>query len=87
MDIPGKVKWQSRRGMREIDLMLLPFVEHDLPNMDEAVLHDYEDLLEATDLQLVRWFNGSEEPDSEVRKRIVKIIVDCHSKRIGREGV
>lgn len=87
MEIPGKIKWQSRRGMREIDLMLLPFVEHDLPNMDEQTLKDYEDLLEASDLELVRWFDGSTVPQTEARRRIVKIIINCHSKRIGREGV
>ena len=87
MEISGKVKWQSRRGMREIDLMLLPFVEHDLPNMTEDVLKDYEDLLEASDLELVRWFNGTCEADTERRRNMVKIIKDCHATRIGREGV
>lgn len=87
MEVSGKVKWQSRRGMREIDLMLLPFVEHDLPNMTEDVLKDYEDLLEASDLELVRWFNGTCEADTERRRKIVKIIKDCHATRIGREGV
>lgn len=87
MEISGKIKWQSRRGMREIDLMLLPFVEHDLPNMDEQTLKDYEDLLEASDLELVRWFNGSCQADSERRRHMVQIIIDCHKKRIGQEGV
>ena len=35
IEVSGKVKWQSRRGMRELDLMLLPFVDIDLPNVDE----------------------------------------------------
>ena len=86
MEIPGKIKWQSRRGMREIDLMLLPFVEQDLPHMDESVLEDYAQLLEASDLQLVRWFDGTQEPDTEARRRVVKLIRQCHAKRLGREG-
>ena len=53
IEVSGKVKWQSRRGMRELDLMLLPFVEHDLQNCDEKFLADYVDLLEASDLELV----------------------------------
>ena len=87
MEVSGRIKWQSRRGMREIDLMLLPFVEHDLPNMDEETLKDYEDLPEASDLELVRWFNGTCEANSPKRRRMVQIIVECHKKRIGREGV
>ncbi len=87
VEVSGRVKWQSRRGMRELDLMLLPFVNEDLGNMDEQILSDYEDLLLATDLELVRWFNGTAAPDSERRVRMIKLIKDCHAKRMGREGV
>ena len=87
IEVSGRVKWQSRRGMRELDLMLLPFVEEDLKQMDEAFLKDYMDLLEASDLELVRWFNGTAEPDSPSRKRVVGYIKECHAKRLGNEGV
>lgn len=87
IEVSGRVKWQSRRGMRELDLMLLPFVEIDLPNCDSQMLKDYEDLLLATDLQLVRWFNGTEVPDSQSRIKMVEFIKSCHQKRIGCEGV
>ncbi|MGN1281209.1 MAG: succinate dehydrogenase assembly factor 2 [Succinivibrio sp.] len=87
VEVSGKIKWQSRRGMRELDLMLLPFVEIDLPLCDEAMLKDYSDLLEASDLELVRWFNGTQEPDTQSRKRTVEFIKECHAKRMGREGV
>ncbi|MGN0909093.1 MAG: succinate dehydrogenase assembly factor 2 [Succinivibrio sp.] len=83
MEIPGSIKWHSRRGMREIDLMLLPFVEQDLPQMDEDALKEYADLLEATDLQLVRWLDGSEQADTAQRRHIIGVIRDCHAKRIG----
>lgn len=83
----GRIKWQSRRGMRELDLMLLPFVEHDLPNMDPSVIDDYMDLLNATDLELFRWLHGTAEPDSERRNKMVATIVACHETRKGREGV
>ena len=83
----GKIKWQSRRGMRELDLMLLPFVEHDLPNMDEAAVDAYIDLFKATDLELFRWLHGSAEPDSKSRKDMIATIIKCHEGRKGREGV
>ena len=88
MKIPeGKIKWASRRGMRELDLMLLPFVEHDLKDLSEQEVEDYMDLLQASDLQLVRWFNGVETPDSQRRCNMVRLIVSKHSNRIGKEGV
>lgn len=83
----GKIKWQSRRGMRELDLMLLPFVEHDLPNLGSEVLDAYMDLLEASDLDLFRWLHGTAEPDSEARKKIVALIIKLHEGRKGIEGV
>jgi antitoxin CptB len=85
MEIPGSIKWHSRRGMREIDLMLLPFVEKDLPNMDERILAEYKDLLDATDLQLVRWLDGSEQADTESRRHIIGVIRECHARRVGLE--
>lgn len=83
----GKIKWQSRRGMRELDLMLLPFVEHDLPSMDEATVAAYMDLLQASDLLLFRWLHDLAEPDSDSRKKMVALIQKCHATRRGREGV
>jgi antitoxin CptB len=87
IEVSGKVKWQSRRGMRELDLMLLPFVETDLQNCDEAFLNDYIDLLEANDLQLVRWFDGSELADTPSRRKVIEFIKKCHASRMGKEGV
>ena len=87
IEVSGKVKWQSRRGMRELDLMLLPFVEQDLQNCDEKFLADYVDLLEASDLELVRWFNGTEMADTQSRRDVIDYIKKCHATRMGKEGV
>ena len=39
VEVSGKVKWQSRRGMRELDLMLLPFTSVvSLPNSPALAL-------------------------------------------------
>ena len=87
VEVSGKVKWQSRRGMRELDLMLLPFVDIDLPKCDEQMLNDYVDLLEASDLELVRWFNGTEEANTESRRKVIEFIKKCHATRMSKEGV
>lgn len=87
VEVSGKVKWQSRRGMRELDLMLLPFVDIDLPKCDEQMLNDYVDLLEASDLELVRWFNGTEEANTESRRKVIEFIKKCHATLMGKEGV
>lgn len=83
----GKLKWQSRRGMRELDLMLLPFVDIDLPKMDQSVIEDYIDLLEASDLELMRWLHKTAEPNTPRRQKMIDTIIACHATRAGREGV
>lgn len=83
----GKIKWQSRRGMRELDLMLLPFVDIDLPKMDAKYVDMYMDLLKASDLELFRWLHGIAKPDTKERQEMIDIIIKCHSTRVGVEGV
>lgn len=83
----GRIKWQSRRGMRELDLMLLPFVEHDLPHCDDKTIAAYIDLLSATDLELFRWLHGTAEPDTPQRRDVIAYIIKCHEGRRGVEDV
>lgn len=83
----GKIKWQSRRGMRELDLMLLPFVEHDLPNMDPIYIQKYMDLLQASDLELFRWLHQTQKADTQDRQMMVDLIIQKHATRRGTEGV
>ncbi|MCR5084448.1 MAG: succinate dehydrogenase assembly factor 2 [Succinivibrionaceae bacterium] len=83
----GKIKWQSRRGMRELDLMLLPFVEHDLPGMPDPEIEAYLDLLGASDLELFRWLHGTADPGTDSRRHMVEVIRACHATRMGKEGV
>lgn len=83
----GKIKWKSRRGMRELDLMLLPFVEHDLPNMDVKYVDIYMSLLDKSDLELFRSFHRISKLNEDDLNEMVEIIIKCHSTRAGREGV
>lgn len=80
MEIPGSIRWQSRRGMKELDLMLEPFVTEDLPELDEKVLADYAELLKCSDLQLLHFFNGVEQAPTPQLRGIVDLIKSCHQK-------
>lgn len=44
-----------RRGFREIDLILGPFADRRLPDLDEAGLDAFERLLEAPDQDVYDW--------------------------------
>lgn len=47
-----------RRGFREIDLILGPFADRKLTELDEAGLDAFERLLDANDQDVYEWITG-----------------------------
>jgi antitoxin CptB len=45
----AKLKWRCRRGMRELDALLLTFVEHAAKSLSTAELARFEEILELPD--------------------------------------
>ena len=71
-----RLYWHSRRGMLELDVLLVPFLEEvysDLPADDQA---RYRQLLECEDQDMFGWFMQRGEPDDPDLKRIVRMILD-----------
>ncbi len=54
--------WRSRRGLRELDLLLLPFVEDVYPSLDPEKKAIYLRLLDNEDPELLVWFTGRGSP-------------------------
>ena len=52
----NRLKWASRRGMLELDLILQPFVEDHYDALAEDDKLRFEVLLEMEDQQLFGWF-------------------------------
>ncbi len=68
--------WHSRRGMLELDLLLVPFAEGKLKVIDESKQLLYELLLKEEDQDLFTWLIEKEvAPKAELRE-IVEIILD-----------
>ncbi len=71
----NRLYWHSRRGMLELDLILLPFLEQcyeDLSNEDQAI---YKTLLAAEDQDLFQWFLGRGKPDDPQLVPMVDMII------------
>ena len=75
MDI-NRLSWASRRGMLELDLMLLPFLEKIYPTLDEEDQRRYWRLLECEDQDLWGWLLKRKEPDDPELQKIIQIIRD-----------
>lgn len=50
-----RLYWACRRGMLELDLMLLPFLEHQFISLPLTEQQTFEALLHHTDPELYQW--------------------------------
>jgi antitoxin CptB len=69
-----KLLWHSRRGMWELDILLLPFAEKQLPTLDTEDQLLYEKLLEEEDQDLFACLvERVQHPDQRLQTIISKI--------------
>jgi len=71
-----RLHWHSRRGMWELDLLLVPFLEQRYDNLDEADRAVFRDLIDEEDQDLFTWLMRREWPEDPDRRRIVQLIID-----------
>ncbi len=66
-----RLYWQCRRGMLELDLLLIPFLEEIYPTLSEDIQESFEDFLQLPDPQLYAWLMGNGEPEEEAYQQLV----------------
>ena len=72
----NRLRWASRRGMLELDLVLLPFLDNVYDSLAQEDKERYWVLMEAEDQDLFAWFLKRQDPDDPELFKIVKIIRD-----------
>lgn len=60
-----QLTWRSRRGMLELELILLPFVRSKLVELSVADRAAYARLLEHDDWDIFEWLQGRWEPQDQ----------------------
>jgi antitoxin CptB len=75
----NRVYWHSRRGMLELDIVLMPFAKEVYPVLPEDQQALYRKLLSCEDNDLFAWFLGHREPPDRELSSIVKFILS-HNK-------
>lgn len=70
----NRLRWTSRRGMLELDLILMPFVEQAYPSLGPEDQALYKRLLECEDQDMFAWFLHRQDPEDEELRRIVGIV-------------
>ncbi len=70
----GKLRWRCRRGMKELDLLTLGYLERHYPDAPVAEQHAFAELLELQDPLLMSYMVGRETPADATTARVVSIM-------------
>lgn len=72
------IRYRCRRGMLELDLVLIPFFDKHYASLSEQQRKQFIELLECTDPELNDWLVGHEQPTDGDLKALVDIIKSSH---------
>ena len=75
-----RIYWHSRRGMLELDLLLMPFAEQVFDTLEPREQLLYAELLEQEDQDLWCWLLERAEPDDARFKPLLGRIL-AHSRK------
>ena len=70
-----RLRWRCRRGMRELDQLMLRYLDGRWPAAEEGERVLFLRLLDCEDDKLWRWFMGRERPEDTGRASIVGMIL------------
>jgi len=79
MDELGKLnrlRWRSRRGMLELDLLLLPFFDEVYRELEAGQQQTFVDMLEEDDPDLLMWFSRKAVPENKEMAALVEFILN-----------
>lgn len=71
-----RVRWHSRRGMLELDVLLVPFAEQVYPGLAAADQTLYRQLLECEDPDLFTWFMEHQTPPDSGLAHMVNMVLE-----------
>ncbi|GEC95018.1 MAG: hypothetical protein RLZZ220_231 [Pseudomonadota bacterium] len=70
----GRVRWQCRRALLELDLVFTRFLERHFDRLTDGQLADLDDLLLVEDHDLWGMINGSRPVENDRWKEMVELL-------------
>ena len=80
-----QLRWQCRRGIKEVEVLLVPFFENQFLSLTEEQREKFTALLEQADVELFAWFMESETPPTQPLQEMVDLILH-HARNRGEAG-
>lgn len=69
-----RLRWQCRRGLLELDLLLSRFLAERYPALSAAEQEQFRKLLNYPDPTLLAWVQGQESPPDRLRNIMNKVM-------------
>ncbi len=82
----NRMRWASRRGLLELDLLLAPFVEAQYRDLDDQQKQDFRRLVEEQDQDILNWIMGREPVKDSVLSAIVASIRAHNDAKLNDPG-
>jgi len=70
----SKLYWSCRRGMLELDIFLMPFVENVYETLSDKEQQTFKKFISCTDMELYHWLTEKEPPPHAYTNLVEKII-------------
>ena len=82
-ELEKKILWQCRRGLWELDAILIPFVEKNFSNLEEIEIENFKKLLAYEDIEIFDILvNKKPFEDTEIVGIVTKIL-KFHTSNLG----
>ena len=75
-DTESRLRWQCRRGMRELDLLLTSYLDADYPHAIEQQKQAFRELLALPDPEVIAYLLGGQTPADAALANVVSQIRD-----------
>lgn len=71
-----QLRWQCRRGLKELDVLLEPFMEEHYRDLDLPDQALFRRLLASEDVDLLAWFMQYQIPEDADLRRMIHVVLD-----------
>lgn len=76
-----RMRWASRRGLLELDLLLGPFMDQCFADLPQPLREQYRELMGGEDQQILNWIMGRDEAVPDNLAQIVQVIRENNDRQ------
>ena len=81
-ELEKKILWQCRRGLWELDAILIPFVENNFVDLSEDEVEELKELLEYEDIEIFDILVNKKSFENLGLDTIIKKIIDFQETQL-----